>query len=130
MVMLTATANTDYRFVNWTINGQVISESSAIAFIAEMDLHFVAHFISTVGINDLDEILISIYPNPAEDKLFVESPPSIRQCEVFSITGERVINLKDCGEMFEIPLHHLSMGCYLIRMTSGNYEKTMEFIKK
>ena len=129
-VTLTATANTDYRFVNWTVNGQVVSESAAIAFVAEQDLHFVAHFISTVGVDDLDEITISVYPNPAVEKLFVESQAPIRRCEVYSITGQRVMQFEDCGEMFEIQVHHLTAGSYLIRMTSDNFVEIREFVKK
>ena len=129
-VVMMATANTDYRFVNWTINNQVISESAAIAFIAEMDLHLVAHFVSTVGVDDLVELPISVYPNPTVDRLLVDSPMPIRQCEVYSITGQRLLVLEDCGENFEIQVRHLPAGSYLLRLTSDNAVQVREFIKK
>ena len=129
-VFMMATANTDYRFVNWTINNQVISESAAIGFIAEMDLHLVAHFISTVGVDDLVELPISVYPNPTVDRLLVESPMPIRQCEVYSVTGQRIMLLEDCGENFEVQVQHLPAGSYLLRLTSDHAVQVREFIKK
>ena len=130
IVVMMATANTDYRFVNWTVNNQVISESEAIAFIAEMDLHLVAHFVSTVGVDDLVELPISVYPNPTVDRLLVDSPMPIRQCEVYSITGQRLLVLEDCGENFEIQVRHLPAGSYLLRLTSDHAVQVREFIKK
>ena len=129
-VTMTAVANTDYRFVNWTVGGEVITDAASFSFIATGDVHLVAHFISTVGVNDWEELPISVYPNPTVDKLFVESPVPVRQCEVYSISGQRLLLLEDCGETFEIQVHHLPSGSYVIRLTSGNAVGFREFIKK
>ena len=43
-VALTATANEGYKFVNWTENGEVVSEESQYSFVIENDRNLVANF--------------------------------------------------------------------------------------
>jgi hypothetical protein len=43
-VTLTAVANTNYTFVNWTENGEVVSTNSSISFTATTNRNLVAHF--------------------------------------------------------------------------------------
>ena len=129
-VTMSAVANTDYRFVNWTVGGEVVTDAASFSFIATEDVHLVAHFISTVGVNDVEELPISVYPNPTVDKLFVESPLHIRQCEVYSITGQCLLQYKECGQMFEVQLPGLPAGSYLLRLTSDDHVEVREFIKR
>jgi hypothetical protein len=60
----------------------------------------------------------------------VKSPMPIRQCEVYSITGQRLLLMKDCGELFEIKVHELAPGSYLVRLTSENNIELKKFIKE
>ena len=129
-VTMTATPNVDFRFENWTIGDEVVSEESEYTFTAEQNMHLVAHFVSTVSINESDELAISVYPNPVVDKLMVKSQAPIRQCEVYSITGQCMLRQKDCGEMFEIKVSELLPGSYLIRLAAENFVEFRKFVKE
>ena len=129
VVTMTATPNVDFAFVNWTVGNEVVSEEAEYTFTAEQDLHLVAHFVSTVGVSEPEGLAITVYPNPAVDKLVVESPTPVRQCEVYSITGQRVLLLEDCGERFEIQIQDFVQGSYLIRMTTENAVEIKKFVK-
>lgn len=48
-VTLTATANENYAFVNWTLNGVAVSTQATYSFTAEVDGSYVAHFVPTVA---------------------------------------------------------------------------------
>lgn len=48
-VTLTATANENYAFVNWTLNGVEVGTQATYSFTASVDAEYVAHFVSTVA---------------------------------------------------------------------------------
>ena len=129
-VTMTATPNHEFSFVNWTEDGEVVSEEVTFTFTATQDRHLVAHFISTVGVDELHGFVVTMYPNPAVEKLMVKSQKPIRQCEVYSLTGQRLMYLENCGEAFEIWVQDLSAGSYMVRMTSDDTVKSMKVIKE
>ena len=57
--MLTATANTGYTFLNWTLNGQVISEMTTFIFQVTESADYVANF-------ELNSYEIAAVANPEE----------------------------------------------------------------
>ena len=126
---LVATANDGYYFVNWMKDGEVVSTDRIYEFTVTGSEHFVANFAEVLGVEALEEIPIVIYPNPAVDKLVVKSPMAIRQCEVYSITGQCLLRMKDCGEMFEIQLNDFVAGSYVVRLISDTSVQTKEFVK-
>ena len=127
---LVATPNDGYYFLNWMKDGEVVSTEYIYEFTVTGSEHFVANFAEVLDIDAMEVIPIVIYPNPAVDKLVVKSPMAIRQCEVYSITGQCLLRMKDCGEMFEIQLGDFVTGSYLIRMTSDNFDELRKFIKE
>lgn len=73
------------------------------------------------GINDEESNNITLYPNPAKDKLFVEGEYDILQ--IFSATGFPVATYEQASE---INVSSLSEGVYIVRITKGE----QIFIKK
>ena len=129
-VTLTATAGTDFRFENWTEGDEVVSEEATITFTVDSDRQLVAHFINTVGVNEQNELMVNLYPNPASDKLFVEVDRPASRCEIYTITGSRVFVQDNFGEKFEIEVSDLPSGTYVIRVVSDSMVKTLRFVKQ
>ena len=126
---LTAKANKGYTFVNWTKDGEEVSKEPTYSFIVTEAADYVANFDKLLGINDSENLPFIIYPNPAVDRLNVESQLPIRQCEVYSINGGRLISLEKCGKKFEINVQHLPAGNYLIRLVSDRAVECRIFVK-
>jgi hypothetical protein len=93
----------------------------------------------TVGIEDeltpFPKNEIAIYPNPAEDMIYVEVPvlvegPALRQAQrpltIYDNTGNVVYS----GNGGEIDISFLPAGVYFVRMTSGANVKTGKFVKR
>jgi hypothetical protein len=70
--------------------------------------------------NNLSGIQLSVYPNPASDRMFIQTsgPASIHRLELLDISGRLVADLKECiGEndfVTEVPLTGLKPGIYLL----------------
>lgn len=127
---LEAMANPDYRFVNWTKNGQVVSTSAIFSFNVVEDAAYVAHFQNTVGVDDQQMSKVTVFPNPANDRLTVEAGKVIKQCDVYSVTGALVVSQQGDRDKMEINVSTLPAGFYLIRMSFDDAIETRSFVKK
>lgn len=88
------------------------------------------NFISvlTVGINDnYNRKDIEIYPNPANEVLFIRSVKEVKSIQVYSITGKQVFETINTSETTEISLGHLQQGIYLVKC---NYVDGMGSVMK
>ncbi|MCW3070120.1 MAG: hypothetical protein JWO44_10 [Bacteroidetes bacterium] len=87
----------------------------------------------TVGIAEQaarkDEFLV--YPNPASDKLFIQTTASADKaiaCTIMDLFGRTVITEKNISLSEPVDLSALSNGVYFIRLVSGNTVSTHKFI--
>lgn len=71
-VTLQAIPNQGWVFHQWTENGISVCGTSGYSFTASGNRNITADFISTVGVSKLNERKISIYPNPAREKVNIE----------------------------------------------------------
>ena len=125
---LTATANEDYKFVNWTENDSVVSTETVYTFTVSESRSFVAHFISTVGVN---EALTSanIYPNPFTSVLRITTERTTQDISVYDIFGRLLMQQPVSGMQFEMDLSELSPGTYLLQVDYGD-SRSMHRIQK
>jgi len=70
---VTATANTGYKFINWTQNGEIIATDNPYSFTVTKDTELVANFEDEVGVSNFELSTIQIYPNPTSGELRVTS---------------------------------------------------------
>ena len=121
-VMLTATANEGYKFVNWTDAGQLeVSIHESCSYIMPAFATTVtANFSETTAI--AEEIMdgIIIYPNPARDKLTVESVDKIHQIRIVSITGQIINDMAVDAFSYELSVSSLNKGMYFIQIHTTN----------
>ena len=80
-------------------------------------IHDIEHFPNPPqGIEENDDMTISVYPNPAHDFIIVVANHySPVQCELYSVTGQLVLSTMDT----EINVSELEAGVYFIRVNCG-----------
>jgi len=81
-----------------------------------------------VGIDDISNSLISIYPNPAHTILFVKGIDQNSMISIYDLTGRRLINKQIVDNMIDIS--SLANGIYIIKIKGESFIKTIRFIKK
>ncbi len=83
---------------------------------------------SSLGVDDLENTPISVYPNPVEDKLTIESTGiPITKSIIYSIQGQVVLETSDNDE---IDVANLPSGVYFIQITAENRTQALKFVKK
>ena len=122
--------NPNYTFVNWTENGEVVSEESVYRFTVTGNRVLVANLQNTVGVENYDEEVFSIYPNPVNTMLVVESDEEDFTLEVFSMTGERLFIRNNCTRFVEINVSGFAKGTYVLRFSKDHIVKNVRFVKQ
>ena len=129
-VTLTAIANEGYKFVSWVENGEVISETSEYSFVVTRDVELIANFVSTEGVEELSS-LFNIYPNPVNDKLYIEAEMEVEEVVVYDIYGRpqdhKTTRLQ--GNLV-VDVANLNSGIYFVKVVTENGEAVQRFIKK
>jgi len=82
--------------------------------------------ISSVKETTLSEILI--YPNPASNKLFIQSNKQLKQIDIYNIQGQLVKSER--GNSQEISISDLTNGMYIINLTTDSEKIIQKFIKQ
>ncbi len=73
---------------------------------------------SSVGVNEIENLenMISVYPNPAKDKLTIHSGTiKMNGVEIYNSIGEMVVNQKINSNVFAVNVTNLQQEVYLIR---------------
>lgn len=94
-----------------------------------------SNVVVTEGINTSNEV--SVYPNPAKDKVtitttFADASKGINSIEVNNILGQRVKTLSFSSKVknFDLPLDGLENGVYTVTVTSGTEQHTFKIVKE
>ena len=67
----------------------------------------------STSIDEIEEDLWNVYPNPSSDYIKVRNAQTIDQIQIFDINGRMVINTKDVTN--QINISHLSPGLYIVK---------------
>jgi len=114
--IVTATAYTNYKFLNWTKDGIIISTNNPYSFTVTEDVELIANFESEVGVENRELVSIKIYPNPTRGELKIESGMlRIENVVIYDISGkiQKMENLKMDNT---INISHLSTGIYFVKI--------------
>lgn len=74
-----------------------------------------------VGIEEVEQSNVSIYPNPAETFINIESEKAIKQVTVYNVIGQQMI--KQDGANSRVDLSTLSKGTYTIEIDFADGER-------
>jgi hypothetical protein len=88
---------------------------------------------SGVGIEDLTEAEISIYPNPSNGKFFVQMGSAFKantKIEIFNVVGMKVFETLSNDFKTEIDLRSMKQGVYYLRVDDGVTVHTQKIMKQ
>jgi len=80
----------------------------------------------TASIDDQNQLNISIYPNPTNDKLFIQGLSSSSKVLIYNVLGKLVLSQTISKE---IDVKQLSKGIYILKIIDEQNETTRKFIK-
>lgn len=84
---------------------------------------------TNLGIEDLQQSEISLYPNPTSNTLFVQANAQIEKVELYDVLGRKVIDVSPLAEKTELNMGSLKAGMY-IAVVSSEGKKTVKKIVK
>ena len=129
-VKLTAVSKAGYVFVNWTENGEVVSEEAEYSFTITTDRDLVANFVSTESISEISSSM-NIYPNPVNDKLYIETEVEVEKLVVYDIYGRhQVAETPSRQGYLTIDFSNLTSGVYFVKIVTDNGNVVKRIVKK
>lgn len=85
--------------------------------------------LKTLSIQDLNKAVLILYPNPAQEYLYINLPNSEVKISVFSIEGKLLLEgIKPSRKKYQLDISNLTSGLYLLRVTNVN--NTSDFKNK
>ena len=81
---------------------------------------------ATAGVDDQNQLDISIYPNPTSDIVYVEGNYSQLKAVVYDILGKQVMNKPITNH---IDISHLEKGVYMLQLSDGVKLTTQRILK-
>jgi hypothetical protein len=87
----------------------------------------VIQFISNVGVQELQSVEFSVFPNPVEDIIHIQSDEQIRSVSIINVMGKAVLK---STETSTINLEGLEPGVYLLNIKTAKGQSTKRIIKK
>ena len=82
----------------------------------------------TTGINENDSEVLNVYPNPVNDKLYIETGVEIMEVVVYDVFGRQQLAVS--GQQSAVCVTNLNSGIYLVKIVTENGEVVKHFVKK
>jgi hypothetical protein len=79
-------------------------------------LYFVIEYDTLMGTDTVELPVVSVYPNPASDLLFINSDNGIDRIEITNAIGQEVRNISYISSDIPISLEDLKTGVYFVRL--------------
>jgi len=83
----------------------------------------------TLGVEDFNTAVFSVYPNPVKDVLNIQTQSSVEKIEVYDILGKMVLLEQPNKISPSIQMDELASGAYLVKITINGYSKTIKVLK-
>jgi len=120
---------TNYTFIHWTENGEVVSEEPTFSFTVENSRSFVAHLLFFDGLNE-NKVQIELYPNPVDDILYIEGC-CIQKYVIFNVLGNIMESVEtDNRTNLVLNLKHYEPATYIIMLYTKDGIVTKRFVKQ
>ncbi len=125
-VTLTVEPFENYRFLNWTKDGEVVCETTTYTFTASENSTLTANLVSTVGVGEQMDNKVTVYPNPVNEKIHIEGLVGEHEVQIYNAFGMLVMTTT-LPSNSEINVCDLPTGHYLIRIDN---RQVVKFIKE
>ncbi len=121
-----------YSFVAWKIGADVITDATVWSYTSNQTA--VAEWKQSV-VTATDEVsyqdLVSVYPNPANEYIFVETDFDVKLIRIYDTRGALINSIEPQGTKTSISVTNLTDGLYIIEIVaSDNKVVRTKFIKK
>jgi hypothetical protein len=125
--VLPNSSSADYGFYKYYVTA-VFNDSEANAFLCESPgLDTIMIQFPAVGVNNLGQEVIQIYPNPASQFVNVKSTVTINQVEVMNFIGQTVSRTVNVGaKAAKIDVTSLSEGVYFVKVYTSEGIRTVK----
>ncbi len=77
-------------------------------------------YVGGVGVDEISESGIKVYPNPVKDILNVETGSNIQMIQIFNVAGQLVINKQLDSKTASVNTSSLKAGIYMLKVTTEN----------
>jgi hypothetical protein len=126
-VEVTAIPAIGWEFVYWTnLMGMIISTDSTFSFqMPASTMTLIANFIPATGQEGPGiPSLVSVYPNPFSDKVFLDFDPGFIGSEfsVIDLTGRTVMSGLIRSEKMNLDLSKLNSGIFILKIPGHSFE--------
>ncbi len=83
------------------------------------------------GINDPEQNIYKIYPNPVNDKLFISNMKDVSKVEVYDVAGKLVksFDYTNAVDQTQINLSGLNSGMYILTIYAGGSSNSTKLLK-
>ncbi|APZ46231.1 hypothetical protein BW723_07945 [Polaribacter reichenbachii] len=120
---------TEFTGINFNDIGQlVLSATDAVNPVYIDNIYFSNTSILNTNSIALEEL--SFYPNPTSRNLVISAVGNIKNAQIFSILGKKVMSLNINKTTETIDVSNLTAGIYLIKYEVGDKVGTAKFIKQ
>lgn len=110
-----STSNATYNDIKWMKNFESLEDIAEYAGI-------------TLGVSDLKQDVISIYPNPVKNS-FIISKSGGADIEIYNITGKLLTKTRIDNNQQEIDISDFGSGIYFVRIKNNGIITTKKIIK-
>ncbi|MCF8302234.1 MAG: T9SS type A sorting domain-containing protein [Bacteroidales bacterium] len=90
----------------------------------------IAKVTKTAAMEKAEEASFTMYPNPARDKIFINSNVNIDEVQIYNTVGKLVMQQRIGENQTSIKLHTLTDGLYIVQITSSDKIITKKLIVK
>lgn len=120
---------TNYTFINWTEDGEVVSEEPIISFTVENSRSFVAHLLFYDGISDY-KMQMELYPNPVDDQLYIIGN-NIQKYVILNALGQAIESVETNNQTSQsINMKHYEPAIYIIMLYTPDGIVTKRIVKR
>ncbi|MAN04819.1 MAG: hypothetical protein CMI36_14385 [Owenweeksia sp.] len=114
--LLTATGNGTVWVTATANDGTGISDSAEVTITNQ-----------NIGLNEPVTTSLAVYPNPANDKLFINGPANLSHVKIFNLSGQLLMQTEDLQN--GISVANLQKGIYILKADSGQEDFMARFSK-
>ena len=125
---ITAVANEDYIFVNWTKDGTQVSTHANYTFTVTASECYVAHFQSTSGIEETIATSI-VFPNPFTSVVSITTEKTVDRVRIFDLYGRLLKEQDFSSTQFDLDLSEFNAGTYLLQVDYGDSRSVHRIMK-
>jgi hypothetical protein len=84
----------------------------------------------TANVDNNELLGLSMYPNPASDRLNISAKETIQNADIFNVLGKKVMSLDINKNSESIDVSNLTSGIYLVKYNVNGTTGTAKFVKQ